>query len=292
MQDQGIADGRYDYYTYNPVMRSNITNYDSDCNANWKAASVTQYGVDTIELNCSGEKTLEFDGANLVNLIPADAYSGEYSFWSNQGDDSDMYITKQFDFSDISGTIEMSYYTWYDLEEDYDYVYVLTSTDNEHWNFVNTSLGTDYDPVGNNLGWAYNGVSDWVKETIDLSDFAGQEVYVRFEYITDAAVNGEGFLVDDISVPAIGYFTDFESDDGGWESNGFIRTQNELPQTFRISLFDDSNDPVIQKFTLAAGDTISIDIDFDEMDTVYLMVSGTTRYTRQLALYQYRFLDK
>jgi hypothetical protein len=291
LQDQRIDDGRYDYYSYTPTMRSSVTNTDSDCAVDWHASSVTQYGVDLIELNCSGQKTLEFDGANLVNLIPADAYSGKYAFWSNQGDDSDMYLTKHFDFTNVSGSIEMSYYTWYDLEEDYDYVYVLTSTDNEHWNFVNTELGTDYDPVGNNLGWAYNGTTEWIQESIDLSAFAGQEVYVRFEYITDAAVNGEGFLLDDVSVPVIGYFTDFESDDGGWVSDGFIRTQNDLPQTFRVEVFDNSSSANIQKYQLAAGDTLSIDLDFDEQDTIYLMVSGTTRYTRQPALYQYRFSD-
>ncbi len=58
---------------------------------------------------------------------------------------------------------------------------------------------------------------------------------LRFEYITDAAVNGEGFMIDDVSIPEIGYFTDFEADAGGWEPAGFARIQNVLPQTFRIS---------------------------------------------------------
>ena len=35
-------------------------------------------------------------------------------------------------------------------------------------------------------------------EEVDLSQFAGKKVQIRFEYITDAAINGEGFLLDDV----------------------------------------------------------------------------------------------
>ncbi|MBI9048086.1 MAG: immune inhibitor A [Anaerolineaceae bacterium] len=292
LQDKNIEDGRYDYYSYDPTMRSSTTSFDSECTSDWKASSVRQYGVDLIELECSGQKILEFDGANLVKLIPSDANSGKYSFWSNQGDDSDMHLTQKFDLTNVSEPVEMTYFTWYDLEEDYDYVYVLTSSDGEDWEFVQTDLGTDYDPVGNNLGWAYNGTTEWIQERIDLSAYAGQEVYVRFEYITDAAVNGEGFLIDDVEIPAIGYSEDFESGDGGWVADGFIRTQNNLPQSFRVTIFEDAANPDIRKYTLAAGDSLTIDLDFDQQETIYMLVSGTTRYTRQPALYQYRFNSK
>ncbi len=64
---------------------------------------------------------------------------------------------------------------------------------------------------------------------MDISEFAGQQVWLRFEYITDAAVYAEGFLVDDISIPEIDYSSDFENDDGGWQADGFVRINNLLP---------------------------------------------------------------
>ncbi len=73
---------------------------------------------------------------------------------------------------------------------------------------------------------------------VDLSDYAGKEIQLRFEYITDAAVNGEGFLLDDVSIPAIDYFSDFETDLGGWQPEGWVRIQNRLPQTFELSLIE------------------------------------------------------
>jgi hypothetical protein len=122
---------------------------------------------------------------------------------------------------------------------------------------------------------------------VDISQFVGQQVQIRFEYITDAAVNGEGFLVDDIAVPEIGYFSDFETDDGGWEADGFVRIQNILPQTFELTLIRLGNETTVERITIAADNTADIPIQFGgDVEAVVLVVSGTTRFTRQKASYQ------
>jgi immune inhibitor A len=86
--------------------------------------------------------------------------------------------------------------------------------------------------------------NDWIEEKVDLSEYAGKNIFVRFEYITDAAVNGEGFLLDDVAVEAAGYRSDFEADDGGWQAEGFVRVQNVLPQTFGLALILTSDSSV------------------------------------------------
>ena len=48
--------------------------------------------------------------------------------------------------------------------------------------------------------------------------------------ITDEGTNQPGMLIDDVSIPEIGYASDFESGDGGWQAEGWIRTDNVLPQ--------------------------------------------------------------
>ena len=63
--------------------------------------------------------------------LPADAHSGKYAFWSNKGDSSDMTLTRSFDFTEVNGPIEFSYWTWYDIEKGYDYVYLEASTDGQ-----------------------------------------------------------------------------------------------------------------------------------------------------------------
>ncbi len=201
-------------------------------------------------------------------------------------------LTQEFDFTDINAPISLSYWTWYDLEEEYDFVYLVVSTDGETWDILQAPSMTDTNITGNNYGWGYNGKSDgkgsWIQETVDLSRYAGQTIQLRFEYITDLAVHGDGFLVDDISIPEIGYFTDFEENNGGWEANGFALITNQLPQTFELALIKMGDRTEVEYLPLSEDMAADIDISIgDEYDSVVLVVSGTTRFTRQQAAYRY-----
>jgi hypothetical protein len=249
--------------------------------------------VDYIRITCSGEYTLDFQGSIHTTLLPEDAYSGEYAFWSNKGDESDMTLTREFDFTDLTGPITFTYWTWYDLEVDYDYLYLTISTDGgDTWEIIRTPSSTIEDPSGNSYGWGYNGLSgkglEWIQESVDLSEYAGEEVLIRFEYVTDAAVHGEGFMLDDVSIPELEYFEDFESGDGGWEGAGFVRVTNLLPQTFKLALITFGSEIKVEYLTLNADNALNIQLDLGRnVDEVVLVVVGTTRYTRQLAAYQF-----
>ncbi len=278
-----VGDGRYTYHNYAGAPQAAPTESVNECPAGAVGRSVKQYGVDYIKINCPGDYTLRFEGSTLARLLPEDPYSGSYAFWSNKGDSSDMTLTHEFDFTNVSSPINFSFRTWYDLEEDYDYLYFEVSEDGEHWEIVTTPSGTDKNPSGNSYGWGYNGVtSGWIQEQIDLSEYAGKDIFVRFEYVTDAAVNGEGMLIDDVSVDAIDYSTDFESDDGGWTSDGFVRVQNVLPQTFRLALIKEGSNPTVEMIQINEDQTAEIPVSIGgDVDSVTLVVAGTTRFTRE-----------
>ena len=126
-----------------------------------------------------------------------------------------------------------------------------------------------------------------MNETVDLSQFAGQKVQIRFEYVTDAALNGEGFLLDDVQVDAINYQSDFETDDGGWEGAGFVRVENVLPQTYRLSLIvKGDNGTTVTPIPVNADQTAEIPLSLKNGEEATLIVTGTTRFTRQPAAYQ------
>jgi hypothetical protein len=290
LQDAKIADGRYSYKSYDPSSVP-MSQTLSDCQTDWKSSSVNQYGTDYIALNCKSNYTIQFSGPSTVGVLPINAYSGNYAFWSNKGDESDMRLTHSFDFRNVSGPIQISYRLWHDLETDYDYAYLEASLDDgKTWQILQTPTCTTEDPSGNSFGCGYNGeTKKWIEEKVDLSQFAGKQVLLRFEYVTDAAVNGEGLMLDDIAIPAINYFSDFESDEGGWQAEGFVRIQNLLPQTFRVALVQKSNPVKVQIYTVQDGLTISIPVDGSKGDVV-LVVSGTTRSTRQAARYQFRLV--
>jgi immune inhibitor A len=111
-------------------------------------------------------------------------------------------------------------------------------------------------------------------------------VQIRFEYITDAALNGEGFLLDDVRVDAINYQSDFEADDGGWEGTGFVRVENLLPQIYRLSLIIKGDTTTVTHIPLNADQTAEIPLSLNEGEEAVIIVSGVTRFTRQPAAYQ------
>jgi immune inhibitor A len=293
LMDGSVEDGRFYYHNYPEAPQAYETE-TLDCPQDQINRSVSQYGADYIALGCNpGQYNLHFEGATATGLLPENAYSGKMSFWSNKGDESDMTLTREFDFTNVSGPIEMTYQTWYDIEENWDYAYVLASSDGQTWQILDSPSCTTDNPQGNSFGCGYTGMSgggdtaQWLQESVDLSAYAGEKVQVRFEYVTDPAVNGEGLLIDDISVPSIDYFTDFESDNGGWEPAGFARVENILPQTFRLTLIvkHDNSETTVTPVTLDSENAADIPLDLQSGDQATLVVSGSTRFTREPAVY-------
>ena len=201
-----------------------------------------------------------------------------------------MTLTKEFDLTNVEGPIEMEYWTWYDIEEDYDFLYVEASEDGEHWTILKTQLGTDKNISGNNYGIGYNAQSEgWKLDKVDLSNFAGKKISVRFNYVTDPAVNGEGFLLDDVRLANLNYECGFETDTCGWEANGFAKVSKYLPQTYNVNviktLANGTNE--VDLYKVVGNDPLEVRIDGQQYDSVTFTVSGTTRITRTKATYSY-----
>ncbi|MDD5367609.1 MAG: immune inhibitor A, partial [Anaerolineaceae bacterium] len=250
--DAKVADGRFAYKNYPAAPQAQATDSYDTCPVDTQTRDVHQYGVDYIRFACAGTHTLNFTGSTVVGLLAEKPHSGSYMFWSNKGDESDMTLSHSFDLTGKTGPIDLQYATWYDIEKDYDYLYVEAREKDGQWQILHTPSSTNTNPSGNSYGWGYTGLSDgWKQETVDLSQYAGKQVEVRFEYVTDPAVNGEGFLLDDVAIPQIGYKTDFEQDDGGWQPAGFVRVENALPQTYRLSLILHGKTTTVQSVQLS-----------------------------------------
>jgi len=287
LMNNNVGDGRFTYHNYTNAPQTQATESIPSCPQSTLNRSVSQYGIDYISITCSGEHTLTFQGSTSEGPPPTEVHSGKYAYWSNKGDVSDMTLTREFDLTDVSAPVELSFWTWYDIEEDWDYVFLEASIDGENWEILKTPSGTDYDPSGNSYGWGYTGATrNWIQESIDLARFAGQKVYIRFEYVTDESTNGEGFLLDDVRVDAINYQSDFESGDNGWEAVGFARVENVLPQTYRLSLITKGDTTTVTNIELNAEQSVEIPLSLQHGNEAILIVTGTTRYTTIPALYQ------
>ena len=218
-------------------------------------AKVNNYATDYLRLQGAGNVTVQFTGQTSTQLAPISAYSGRYAWWSNQGDRSDSRLTRWFDLQAVTPgmPLELEVAMWWDIEEHYDYGYVLASRDGRKWEILPGQKTTTDNPTGKSFGPAYTGetmISDraagrWVIEHFDLSRYAGEPVWLRFEYVTDDAINHAGWFIDDIRIPGIHYATDFEHGPSGWESEGWLLTDNQLAQRWLLQVLEFEDDVLV-----------------------------------------------
>ena len=259
-----------------------------------QTATVHQYGADYILLRGKGDLRVTFQGTPQVRVVPDNPHSGHYQWWSNYGDESDMTLTRPFDLRGLKkATLEV--WLWYDIEEGWDYAYVEVSTDGgKSWHILSGEHTTDYNPNGNAFGVGYTGRSgggeraEWVRERIDLTPYVGRKILLRFEYVTDDAVNHPGFCVDDIAIPELGYRDDAEGNTG-WEAAGFVRTDNRLDQRFLVQVIEMANPPRVRRMKLDERQRGEITIQGlgQTMQEAVLVVSGLTPVTMETAVYTY-----
>lgn len=213
--------------------------------------TVSQYAADYYALPSSGTHTVNFEGALTTPLLEAQPLSGDRMWYAQRANYSNPRLTRSLDLRAVNAaTLEYSVYA--DIELGYDFAYVSVSTDGgDTWEALTAEhmqgMAETDDPSDSAFaGRFYSGRNRrWVDETIDLTPFAGQEVQVRFEYVTDPILTYGGFALDDIAVPEIGFFDDAEIDVGGWVAEGFLRAPANVPQRWHLQLVTLVDDEVV-----------------------------------------------
>lgn len=171
--------------------------------------------------------TVVFTGEEATGLPPT---TGTYEWYGGMGALLTNTLTRQIDGVPAGATLD--FLTWFDIEAEWDYGYVEASSDGVNWSVLpqlsalptateDVNGSTAFDGVG-----GFTGNSDgWQPASFDLAGFEGT-VFVRFRYMTDEAVNGQGWYVDDISVGnAEGdVFVDPCDSENGWVSVGWSFT--------------------------------------------------------------------
>ena len=204
------------------------------------ADQLPPYGARYYEIRADRPVTVSFTGSTLARLAPTDPPGGRYVWYSNRGDESQFSLTRSFDLTGVRSAT-LRYKVWHELDQYWDYGYVEVSTDGreapEHWTILKTEHGSEDDPYDQAFGPGYTGFSNkWLSESVDLSQYAGQVIQLRFEVLTDYTVNRDGLLLDDIEIPELGYFDGAEDDGGGWDAQGFVRSSNLVPARWIIWL--------------------------------------------------------
>ncbi|WP_322798189.1 immune inhibitor A [Thermoflexus sp.] len=257
--------------------------------------AVFPYATDYMELPPGEALRLIFQGTPTLPLVPASPFDGHRFWYAVRGDEGNPRLTRAVDLRGVSRAT-LRYRIWYDLEEDWDYAYVSVSTDGgQRWTLLRTPSGTDTNPHHNNLGWGYTGVSGgddrprWITETVDLTPYAGQEILLRFEVVTDDAVNRPGVALDALEIPEIGFWDSAETD-LGWQAEGWARVTPQVPVRFALQVLRIRRDGTVRIERLPIGEEAKGEwiLEGGPDRRAVLALSALARFTTEPALYTLR----
>lgn len=280
--------GRYGYAESLPAVKSETISGPGD-----HQGSVEQYAADYIELPVSSEGlVVEFQGEPLVRLIPDQPHSGTSIWWANRGDSIDTTLTREFDLSGLQKAT-LQFWAWYSVERPWDFGYVEVSDDGGvTWTILPGRHSSNENPLGNSFGPGYTGKSgggkeaSWIEDSVDLSQFTGRKVLVRFEYITDEAVNTEGLAFDDITLPELGFSDDAEQEQG-WEAKGFFRTTNSLRDRLSLQLLKIGDQTSVEDVPVAGDGSARLELKgASDLRKAVLVVAAMTPVTTEPARYR------
>lgn len=293
VDDPAVGDGRF---TYSPTLGWTTPLYIADTLAPDEPAgiSITQWGTIYLALTEPGRYNFSFSGNPTARIVPVEAHSGNLFWWSNRGDQIESRMTRAFDLRNVTSAT-LNFWLWFATEDDYDFGYVMVSTDGGA-TWTTLSSGASRTDTQSLYGPTYTGTiggeknPGWQQQSIDLSAYTGREILVRFAYITDLSINEPGIAIDDISIPEIGYSTDAETDDGGWTAEGWVRIQNTLPQRFSVQMVRFGEGVPELTRLLGPGDGYegewSITLE-GEKHEVIIAIAGMTEFTNEPALARY-----
>lgn len=129
----------------------------------------------------------------------------------------DEYITRIAPFDLRSPQIksaQMSLWTRFEIEKNYDYASIAFSIDSgQNWTNVCTDKSVLSSPFSQQAGentiipiWDGNQLT-WRKEYINLHDYLGKKLWIRFRFVSDPFTEFDGFGVDDIQITTNQLFT-------------------------------------------------------------------------------------
>ncbi|MCK4314255.1 MAG: immune inhibitor A [Anaerolineae bacterium] len=216
------------------------------------------YTAHYFRFNNEQEATVSIDGDDFSGTL---AYSGTYEWYSDANAWAWRSFYQTFDIPRAkgkSGGATLNFYTFFEIEDDWDYGYVEVYDRNtgEWYTLDAPGLTVDYiahaqdnpntpddrEPTAYETAgrWhAFTGYSGgWIPVTMDLSPFGGHTIDLYFTTWQDGAFTLQMMYVDDISIPEIGFFDDVEAGEDGWIANGWYVTDGILDNGFGVTTID------------------------------------------------------
>lgn len=196
--------------------------------------------------------------------VNAPAGADNHCWWSDKGDN--LTNTLKLPLLNFTGLSVVTLVFWHQYDiQGWDAGYIEVSSDGgKTWKLLEGYTGS---------------LPNWNKEELDLSSWAGTIVFLRFFYLTTLSQHGEGWYVDDVSIPEIGFFEDTESGvPPGWEVNGWSIVNKPGPSVIEWVPFIPGASPGAPCEVLSKSrDTMGLCVDstFHGMYTIDTSINGT-----------------
>lgn len=110
-------------------------------------------------------------------------YSGVEGSWQYTNENDAKLVSPYFV---VTPNKTLSYYTWYSLEQNWDYAHFDLNNGSHFWWTFDIYTGNQ---------------TSWVQKTFNVNRFFGKTTRIRFRFISDYSVTQEGWYIDDVSVP-------------------------------------------------------------------------------------------
>jgi subtilisin family serine protease len=154
------------------------------------------------------------------------------------------YLQHAFDLRSATGTVTFSYQYRCHLENGYDFAFVEVSSD-AGYNWIQLESYTGPTKLSD---------VKWIRDSVDLSDYKGSEILIRFRVSTDETVSDEdygaiflppsrfdsdgAFFVDEITLTDESgtlFYDDVESGSGDWVTTGYERAPDLAGTSFWVN---------------------------------------------------------
>jgi hypothetical protein len=210
------------------------------------------YTAHYYRFNNSEDATMWIDGDDTSGTP---AHSGTYEWYS----DAEAWAWRSFyqTFAIPAGGATLEFYTFFEIEDDWDYGYVeVYDQDTGEWYTLDATGTVDYvahaqdnpntpdgrEPMDYAAAGRWHGFTgssgDWVPVSMDLAPFAGHTIDLYFTTWQDGAFTLQMMYVDDIAIPELGFFDDVEAGEDGWTTTGWYVTDGILDNGFGVVAID------------------------------------------------------
>lgn len=242
----------------------------------WKRPDGTPYTLTGDGIHNADALRVQLPKVKLIDSVPSGTrawHSGAGNDFGCPGHTLDVFVP-ELEQNPNATSIALKFKSLYEIEWDWDFAFVLASTDGGRtWKSLPSKNGTTLSNWNPNNAACYaeyqNGITgvsgdantltntdrhlgsypaaQWIDDEFDLSEFRGKSLILRFSYFTDPAAVKRGWFIDDLSITADGrdlYRTDFETSDENTRlfSNGFARVSSadglDVDHAYYIELRD------------------------------------------------------